>query len=97
LCLKRVTTAPRKSLGNWKVTDDGRPDCPVEIATEVTVQWAEELIRADRRLTIDSVVTALGCSHGLAYSIKHDHSLGAQGIVGSRKEEPKVSVLATSR
>jgi hypothetical protein len=32
----------------------------------------EELIRADRRITIDSVATALGCSHGLAYSIMHD-------------------------
>jgi hypothetical protein len=33
----------------------------------------EELIRADRRITIDSVATALGCSHGLAYRIMHDH------------------------
>jgi hypothetical protein len=32
----------------------------------------EELIRADRRIAIDSVATALGCSHGLAYSIMHD-------------------------
>jgi hypothetical protein len=32
----------------------------------------EELIRADRRTTIGSVATALGCSHGLAYSIMHD-------------------------
>jgi hypothetical protein len=30
------------------------------------------LIRDDRRITIDSVATALGCSHGLAYSIMHD-------------------------
>jgi hypothetical protein len=29
----------------------------------------EELIRADRRITIDSVATALGWSHGFAYSI----------------------------
>jgi hypothetical protein len=32
----------------------------------------EELILADRRIMIDSVATALGCSHGLAYSIMHD-------------------------
>jgi hypothetical protein len=37
------------------------------------VQRVEELIRGDRRITIDSVVTALGCSNGLAYSKMHDH------------------------
>jgi hypothetical protein len=40
---------------------------------QLCVQLVEELIHADRRITIDSVVTALGCSHGLAYSIMHDH------------------------
>jgi hypothetical protein len=29
----------------------------------------EELSRADRRTTIDSVATVSGCSHGLSYSI----------------------------
>jgi hypothetical protein len=57
------------SQGRSKVADDARPGRPVEIATEATVQQVEELIRADRRRTIDSVATALGCSHGLAYSI----------------------------
>jgi hypothetical protein len=33
----------------------------------------DDLTRADRRITIGSVATALGCSHGLAYSIMHDH------------------------
>jgi hypothetical protein len=37
-----------------------------------TVQRVEELIRADRRITTDSVATALGSSCGLAYSIMHD-------------------------
>jgi hypothetical protein len=36
------------------------------------VQRVEELIWADSRM-IDSVATALGCSHGLAYSIVDDH------------------------
>jgi transposase len=60
------------SQGRSKVSDDARPGRPVEIATEETVRRVEELIRADRRITIDSVATALGCSHGLAYSIMHD-------------------------
>jgi transposase len=72
----------RKAVNNWvekfspgslKVADDARPGRPVEIATEATVQWVEELIRADRRIKIDSVTTALGCSHGLAHRTMHDH------------------------
>jgi hypothetical protein len=55
-----------------KVTDDARPGCPVEIATLATMQRVEELIQADKRIMIDSVATALGCSQGLAYSIMHD-------------------------
>jgi transposase len=71
----------RKAVHNWvkkfphgysKVADDARPGHPVEIATEAIVQWVEELIRADRWITIDSVATSLGCSHGLVYSIMHD-------------------------
>jgi hypothetical protein len=61
------------SQGHSKVTDDGQPGRSVETATEVTVQQVEELIRADRRITIDGVATALGCSCGLAYSIMYDH------------------------
>jgi hypothetical protein len=48
------------SQGSLKVADDARPGCPVEIATEATVQQVEELIQADRRITKDSVATALG-------------------------------------
>jgi transposase len=71
----------RKAVQNWvkkfsqrrsKVADDARPGRPVEIATEATVQRVEDLIRADRRITMDNAVTALGCSHGLVYSIIHD-------------------------
>jgi transposase len=60
------------SEGRSKVADDARPGRPVEIVTDATVRRVEELIRADTRITIDSVATALGCSHGLAYSIMHD-------------------------
>jgi hypothetical protein len=60
------------SQGHSKVADDVRPSHTVEIATEATVQWVEELIRADTRIAIDSVVTVPGHSHGLAYSIMHD-------------------------
>jgi hypothetical protein len=71
-----------KAVHNWvekfsqgcsKVTDDAWSGRCVEIATEATVQRVGELIWADRRITIGSVATALGCSHGLAYSIMDDH------------------------
>jgi hypothetical protein len=55
-----------------KIADDARPGCRVEIATEPTVQRVEESIQADRRITIGSVATALGCSHGLRWSIMRD-------------------------
>jgi transposase len=73
-CLSRKSVHNRVkkfSQGRSKVAYDARPGRPVEIATEATVQRVEELVRADRRITIDSVATALGCSHGLAYSIMH--------------------------
>jgi transposase len=52
------------SQGRLKIADDVRPGRPVETETEATMRWVEELIQADRRITIDSVATALGCSHG---------------------------------
>jgi hypothetical protein len=55
-----------------KNADDARPRRPVEIATEATGQRLEELIRAGRRITIDSVATAPGYSHSLTYIIMHD-------------------------
>jgi hypothetical protein len=71
----------RKSVQNWvdtfsqgrsKVADDAQLGRPVEIATEPAVQRVEESFRAERRITIDSVSTALGCFDGLAHSTIHD-------------------------
>jgi hypothetical protein len=59
------------SQGRTEVAEDARLGCPVEIMTEATQQGVEELIQADRRITIDSVATALGSFHGLACSIMH--------------------------
>jgi transposase len=71
-CLSRKTVhnwVEKFSQGRSKVAVDDRR--PVRIVTESTVQRVEQLIRAHRRITIDGVATALGCSHGLAYSIMH--------------------------
>jgi hypothetical protein len=48
---------------------------------------------------IDSVATALGCSHGLAYSIMHDHLKFwwvPRELKDQEKDEPNGSILATS-
>jgi hypothetical protein len=91
----------RKAVHSWveicsqglsKVTDDARPGRPVGITAEATVQRVEMLIRANRRITIDSVATVRGCSHGLANSIMHYnlkfgkvHTVGAHRTEESRK------------
>jgi hypothetical protein len=72
--LEGITNGPRNSLKDvLNVADDARPGRSVEIAAEANaLQRMDELLLADKRITIDSVATALGCSHGLAYSKKHD-------------------------
>jgi hypothetical protein len=72
-CKKVHNWAEKFSHGRSKVADDAQPGCPVETATEATVQRVEVLIRVERRIMIDSRATALRCPHGLAYSIMHDH------------------------
>jgi hypothetical protein len=44
----------------------------VEIATPVKLQRSKDIIRTDRRVTIDAVATAIGCSHGWAYNMMHE-------------------------
>jgi hypothetical protein len=84
-----------------KVADDARAGCPVEIPTEATVlQGVEELIQADRRIMIDSVATALACSHGLAYSIMHDclkfWEVCRQWVPRELKDQEKVNQMCLS-
>jgi hypothetical protein len=97
---KWFTTGLRKSLKDIQKSHDAWPGCPVEIATDATVQQVEELIRAERRIMIDSVATALGCAHGLAYSIMCERLKFRKecpenwGI--EKKNDPNRSVLAVS-
>jgi hypothetical protein len=99
----------RKAVHNWvekfsqgrsKVADDARPHHPVEIVTEATVQRAEQLIWADRRIAIDSVATALGCSHGLAFSIMHDclksWKVCSQWVPRELKDQGKMNCMGLS-
>ncbi|GFY01798.1 uncharacterized protein TNCV_1467892 [Trichonephila clavipes] len=58
--------------GRFKIVDEDRSGRPVLIATKSTEQQVEGLILADRRVTINSIATAIGCFHGLACSLMHD-------------------------
>jgi hypothetical protein len=60
----------RKAFHDWvekfsqrisKVADDSRRGRPVETVTEATMQRVGKFIRADRRITIDSVATGQMC------------------------------------
>jgi transposase len=96
-CLSRKAvhdSVEKFSQGRSKMADDGRPGRPVEMTTEATVQRVEELIRADRRITTDSVATALGCSHGLAYSKMHDRSKFRGWVPRELKDREKINQMS---
>jgi hypothetical protein len=102
-CLSRKAVHKRVekfSQERSKVADDNSPGRPVEIATEATVQRVEELIRADRRIMIDTLATALGCSHCLAYSIIHDRlkfrKMWARWVPREPKEREKIKIMGLS-
>jgi hypothetical protein len=60
----------------------------------------DELIRADRKITIDSVATALECSHGLAYSMMHDRlkfrKVCARWVPRELKDQEKINRIGLS-
>jgi hypothetical protein len=63
----------RQAVYNWvqkfrqeertSFEDEHRVGRLVEIATLATLKGVEDIIRADRRVSIDAVATAMGCSH----------------------------------
>jgi hypothetical protein len=88
------------SQGRSKVAENAWPGHPVEIAPEATVQQMEELIWAHRRITIDSVATAPGCSHGLANSIMQDylkcHKVRTWWVPRELKDQEKINQMGLS-
>ena len=50
------------SEGRISIEDEHRAGRPVELATPETLQRVEDIIRAERRGTVDAVATAIGCS-----------------------------------
>ena len=73
-CLSRQAVhnwVQKFSEGRASIEGEHRVGRPVEIATPATLQGVEDIIRADRRVTIDDVATATGCSHGQTYNMMY--------------------------
>jgi len=57
------------SEGQTGIKDEHWVSRPVEIAMRAMLHHVEDIIWADRRVTIDAVATDIGCSRGQAYNI----------------------------
>ena len=55
--------------GRESITDDLRSGRPVDVSTPEAVQAVEDLIKSDRRVTLDEIATNLDISHGTVYAI----------------------------
>ena len=74
-CLSRQAVhncVQKFSEGRTSIEDEHRAGRLVEIATLETLQCTEDIIRAERRVTVDTVATAIGCSRGQAYNMMHE-------------------------
>ena len=74
-CLSRKSVyewAARLSKGCVNLSDEQRPGRPREARTNQTIARVEELILADRRMTVDDIAAEVGISHGTAHNIIHD-------------------------
>ena len=74
-CLSRMAVynwVEKFENGRTMTNDADRSGRPVEIGTNDNLRKVEELIRENRRVTIDEVAAVIHCSHGQAYAIMHD-------------------------
>jgi len=71
----------RQAVQNWvqkfsevrtSIEDEHRAGRPVEITTLETLQRVEDIIRAERRITVDAVATAIGCSRCQIYNMMRE-------------------------
>jgi len=61
------------SEGQTSIEDEHRAGWPAGgIATTEMLQRVEDISRAERRVTVDAVATAIGCSRGQAYNMMHE-------------------------
>ena len=58
--------------GRTNIKDDPRTRRPSSSTADENVERVREIVRADRRITVDSIASELGISHGSVHSILHD-------------------------
>ena len=87
--------------GRESITDDLRSGRPVDISTPEAVQAVEDLIKSDRRVTLDEIATKLDISHGTVYAIVreklHFSKVSCRWVSKMLTDDHKMQRLMASR
>jgi len=78
------------SEGRTSIEDEHRAGRPVEIATPETLQRVEDIIRAEGRVTVDAVATAIGpLKHHLSGERFPDEDAVQRAVRAWFRQQPK--------
>jgi len=92
-CLSRQAVhnwVQKFSEGRTSIEDEHRASRPVEIATPETLQRVEDIIRAERRVTVDAVATAIGpLKHHLSEECFPDDDAVERAVRVWFRQQPK--------
>ena len=87
--------------GRESITDDLRSGRPVDVSTPEAVQAVEDLIKSDRRVTLDEIATKLDISHGTVYAIVreklHFSKVSCRWVPKMLTDDHKMQRLMASR
>ena len=87
--------------GRESITDDLRSGRPVDVSTPEAVQAVEDLIKFDRRVTLDEIATKLDTSHGTVYAIVreklHFSKVSCRWVPKMLTDDHKMQRLMASR
>lgn len=59
--------------GRVSIEDDPRSGRPSTSMTDTNIERVRQVVRANRRLSIDEIATKVNLSHGSVHTILHDH------------------------
>ena len=87
--------------GRESIIDDLRSGRPVDVSTPEAVQAVEDLIKSDRRVTLDEIATKLDISHGTVYAIVreklHFSKVSCRWVPKMLTDDHKMQRLMASR
>ena len=103
-CMSRANFykwVPAFKDGRESITDDLRSGRPVDVSTPEAVQAVEDLIKSDRRVTLDEIATKLDISHGTVYAIVreklHFSKVSCRWVSKMLTDDHKMQRLMASR